>query len=72
VISPIVEGQQLDIHPLAVFISVLVGGSLFGVGGAVVAVPAAAMLQVLAEEVVIPWRQRRLALAGEPPLPPPA
>jgi predicted PurR-regulated permease PerM len=72
VISPLVEGQQLDIHPLAVFISVLVGGSLFGVGGAVVAVPAAAMLQVLLEEVVIPWRQRQLELAGEPPLPPPA
>lgn len=72
VISPLVEGQQLDIHPLAVFISVLVGGSLFGVGGAVVAVPAAALLQVLAEEVVIPWRLRQLELAGEPPLPPPA
>lgn len=72
VISPLVEGQQLDIHPLAVFISVLVGGSLFGVGGAVVAVPAMAMLQVLAEEVLIPWRQRQLELAGEPPLPPPA
>jgi predicted PurR-regulated permease PerM len=72
VISPLVEGQQLDIHPLAVFISVLVGASLFGVGGAVVAVPAMAMLQVLAEEVVIPWRRRQLELAGEPPLPPPA
>jgi hypothetical protein len=30
------------------------------------------MVQVLLEEVVIPWRQRQLALAGEPPLPPPA
>jgi predicted PurR-regulated permease PerM len=72
VISPLVEGQQLDIPPLAVFISVLVGGALFGVGGAVVAVPAWAMLQVLAEEVVIPWRQRQLAVAGDPPLPPEA
>lgn len=72
VISPIVEGQQLDIPPLAVFISVLVGASLFGVGGAIVAVPAMAMLQVLLEEVVIPWRRRQLDLAGEPPLPPPA
>jgi hypothetical protein len=30
------------------------------------------MLQVLAEEVVIPWRQRQLAVAGDPPLPPEA
>ena len=67
-ISPVVEGQQLDIHPLLVFVSVLVGGALLGVAGAFVAVPAAAMLQVLAEEVLVPWRQRRLAV--EPPLPP--
>jgi predicted PurR-regulated permease PerM len=63
VISPFIEGQQLDIHPLAVFFAVLAGGALFGVGGAVVAVPAAAMVQVLVEEVVIPWRRRQLAPA---------
>ena len=68
VISPVVEGDQLDIHPLLVFVSVLVGGALLGVAGAFIAVPAAAMLQVLAEEVFIPWRQSRIA--GEPPLPP--
>jgi predicted PurR-regulated permease PerM len=49
---------------------VLVGGALLGVAGAFIAVPAAAMLQVLAEEVLIPWRQRRIRL--EPPLPPAA
>jgi predicted PurR-regulated permease PerM len=70
VISPVVEGQQLDIHPLLVFISVLVGGALLGVAGAFIAVPAAAMLQVLAEEVLIPWRQRQIRRG--PPLPPPA
>jgi putative permease len=70
VISPLVEGQQLDIHPLLVFISVLVGGALLGVAGAFIAVPAAAMLQVLAEEVLIPWRQRQIR--AEPPLPPAA
>jgi predicted PurR-regulated permease PerM len=68
VISPVVEGQQLDIHPLLVFVSVLVGGALLGVAGAFIAVPAAAMFQVLAEEVLIPWRQRRIR--AEPPLPP--
>jgi predicted PurR-regulated permease PerM len=70
VISPVVEGQQLDIHPLLVFVSVLVGGALLGVAGAFIAVPAAAMFQVLAEEVLIPWRQRQIRQG--PPLPPPA
>jgi len=63
VISPVVEGDQLDIHPLVVFISVLVGSALLGVAGAFVAVPAAAMLAVLYEEVVRPWRTAQLARA---------
>jgi predicted PurR-regulated permease PerM len=64
VISPVVEGDQLDIHPLLVFISVLVGSALLGVAGAFVAVPAAAMLKVLYDEVVRPWRQKQLGTAG--------
>lgn len=70
-IAPIVEGQQLDIHPLFVFVAVLVGASLGGFAGAFIAVPLAAMVEVLFEEVVLPWRQRQLA-ADEVPLPPPA
>ena len=60
-ISPVVEGDQLDIHPLVVFISVLVGSALLGVAGAFVAVPAAAMVQVLYDDVLRPWRLEQLA-----------
>jgi predicted PurR-regulated permease PerM len=59
-ISPFVEGNQLNIHPLLVFVSVLVGSSLLGVAGAFIAVPAAAMIQVVFEDVIIPWRYRQL------------
>jgi predicted PurR-regulated permease PerM len=62
-ISPVIEGDQLDIHPLVVFISVLVGSALLGVAGAFVAVPAAAMVQVLYDDVVRPWRVAKLAAA---------
>ena len=72
VISPVVEGQQLDIHPLFVFVAVLIGAALGGFAGAFVAVPLAALIDVLFEEVVLPWRQRQMAAAAEePPLPPP-
>ena len=47
VISPRVEGEQLKIDPLLVLIAVLVGATLLGAGGALIAVPFAAMLQVL-------------------------
>ncbi len=69
VISPWVEGEQLDIHPLLVFVAVLVGATLGGFAGAFVAVPLAAIVDVFIRDVVIPWRQRQLA--PEPPLPPP-
>ena len=59
VISPRVEGEQLKIDPLLVLIAVLVGGTLLGAGGALIAVPFAAMLQVLFDEVFVPWRLER-------------
>jgi len=66
VISPLVEGDQLNMHPLLVFISVLIGGTVMGLAGAFIAVPAAAMVQVLFEEVILPWRQRQLGEAEVP------
>ncbi|MBD0330499.1 MAG: AI-2E family transporter [Thermoleophilia bacterium] len=66
VISPLVEGEQLDIHPLLVFVAVLVGAALGGVAGAFIAVPVAAILQTLVEDVIVPWRRRDLAPAETP------
>jgi len=69
-ISPYVEGDQLDIHPLLVFVAVLVGATLGGFAGAFVAVPLAAIVDVFVRDVLVPWRRRELAT--ETPLPPPA
>ena len=60
VISPVVEGDQLDIHPLLVFVAVLVGASLGGPVGAFIAVPAAAIVDLVVQEVVVPWRRAQL------------
>ena len=60
VISPLIEGDQLDIHPLLVFVAVLVGAALGGALGAFVAVPAAAIVDLVVVEVVVPWRRAQL------------
>ena len=60
VISPVVEGDQLDIHPLLVFVAVLVGASLGGALGAFIAVPFAAIVDLVVREVVVPWRRAQL------------
>jgi predicted PurR-regulated permease PerM len=74
VISPFVEGEQLDIHPLLVFVSVLVGAALGGFAGAFIAVPFAAIVDLFIRDVVVPWRRRDIGseVVSEPPLPPPA
>ena len=56
VIGPRVEGQTLNMDPLITLVAVLCGTALLGWEGALIAVPFAAMLQVVFEEVVLPWR----------------
>ncbi len=63
VISPLVESDQVDIHPLTAFVAIIAGGILLGWLGAVIAVPLAAIIQVVVQDVVIPWRRNRLELA---------
>jgi predicted PurR-regulated permease PerM len=65
VISPRIQGQQLNIDPLLVLLSVLIGSTLMGAPGAFIAVPFAAMLQVIFEEVLLPWRLGRIGALNE-------
>jgi predicted PurR-regulated permease PerM len=72
VIQPQIQKRALDIHPFVVLVSVLFGSALFGVAGALLAIPVAASGQIAVLEW---WRFRH----GEPDpydgpasLPPPA
>ena len=60
-LSPLIEGNQVDIHPLTAFIAVIAGGILLGWVGAFIAVPTAAVIQVIVQQVLIPWRQNQIA-----------
>lgn len=62
-LSPLIEGHQVEVHPLTAFIAVLAGALLMGWMGALIAVPFAAVVQVIVEEVAIPWRLRQLGVA---------
>jgi predicted PurR-regulated permease PerM len=70
VIQPQIQKRALDIHPFVVLVSVLFGSSLFGVAGALFAIPVAASAQIA---VVEWWRFRHERRPGlEPPGEPPA
>lgn len=50
VIQPRIQQRAVDVQPFVVLVAVLFGGTLLGVIGALVAVPAAASLQIVARE----------------------
>jgi predicted PurR-regulated permease PerM len=61
-IVPRLMARKVSISPLTVFIAFMIGASLLGVIGAIVAVPIAAVVQVAFEEAFVARRERRLDL----------
>jgi len=58
-IVPRVMSRKVSISPLAIFIAFMIGASLLGVVGAIMAIPAAAIIQVAFDEVFVSRRERR-------------
>jgi predicted PurR-regulated permease PerM len=61
-IVPRVMSKKVSVSPLAIFVAFMIGASLLGVIGAIIAIPVAAILQVAFEEVFVKRRERRLDL----------
>lgn len=59
-IAPRVMSRKVSISPLAVFIAFMIGASLLGIVGAILAVPVAAIVQVAFDEAFVQHRERRL------------
>ena len=76
VIQPRIQARALEVHPFVVLVSVLFGSTLFGIVGALIAIPVAAAIQIsiteynrfrqqtLADSIVAPTTSRP---AGPPP-----
>lgn len=47
IIVPNIMGHTIDLHPIMVIISLLIGGQLYGIAGMILAVPVAALLKVI-------------------------
>jgi predicted PurR-regulated permease PerM len=56
VLNPRVLRRTVDVSPVVTVVAVLIGGALLGVTGALIAVPAAAAIQLVLVEVVYPVR----------------
>jgi predicted PurR-regulated permease PerM len=69
VLQPVVYKRTVQIHPLLVIVAVLIGGSLLGVLGALLAIPVAATVQIVVKEL---WQLRRERLLPDSPAGPAA
>lgn len=67
-LQPAVYRRTLNLHPLLVIAAVLIGSSQMGLIGALVAIPAAATVQILVKDA---WRLRHGEDEGLPGLPAP-
>jgi len=61
VLQPLVYRRAVNLHPLAVITAILVGSTLLGVLGALVAIPIAAALQIMVKDI---WANRSSTVVG--------
>jgi len=54
VLTPLIQGNATQLHPVAIMLAIIAGGSLAGLYGMILAVPVAACAKVLLSEVVGP------------------
>lgn len=60
VLTPRIVGSSVGLHPAAVIVALLIGGDLFGLLGLLIAVPAAAVVKVFADEALLAYRSSSL------------
>ncbi len=57
IITPKIVGDKIGLHPLAALIALLAGGQVFGLAGMLLALPAAAVIQVFLRTLVESYRE---------------
>ncbi len=60
ILQPLIYGRSVKLHPLAIFLAVLVGAQLLGILGALLAIPVAEIIRILGAE----WLATRAREAG--------
>lgn len=59
IVEPLVQGKATSMDPLSVMLAVMIGASLLGVVGMIIAIPCAACIKIIAQEMIIPQLRAR-------------
>lgn len=65
VLSPRILGRSVNLHPVWVLLAIIIGGSFFGIIGMLLAVPAAAAIQVFLRHWLESYRSSRIYRGDE-------
>lgn len=65
VLVPVIQGRVISISPVVAIVAILAGSSLYGILGALIAIPVVALGTIAIDDVVLPWRRRHLGAAHE-------
>jgi predicted PurR-regulated permease PerM len=63
ILTPVIYSRSVQLHPLAIFLAILAGGVLYGVLGALLAIPIAEIIRILGAE----WLAARTQQSRSPP-----
>jgi predicted PurR-regulated permease PerM len=69
-LTPRIVGDSLGLPPLAVILAVMIGGSLFGFLGVLLALPGAAVINVVGRDLLALWKSSDLYKTGLKAAPP--
>jgi predicted PurR-regulated permease PerM len=67
VLTPLLVGDRIGLHPVAVIFAILAGGELFGFTGVLLALPVAAVIMVLVRHVHDLYKESDIYGGGEDP-----
>lgn len=67
VLTPLLVGDRIGLHPVAVIFAILAGGQLFGFVGVLLALPASAGIAVLLRHTKQRWLQSPVYVGGKAP-----
>jgi predicted PurR-regulated permease PerM len=71
VLVPVIQGRLIKISPVVALLAVLTGSAIGDIPGAILAIPIVAIVMVVINDVILPWRRAQIGEEEPPPLPPP-
>ena len=67
ILVPVIQGRLISISPVVALLAVLAGSAIADIPGAILAIPVVAIVTLVIDDVILPWRRRQIGEASAPP-----